>query len=78
MIVSVAIRVKNVTSSGCFKSHAELMRAYPELVEGKRGFVDEHGRFYTRSEALNEAVACGQVRREDVPAGELCSYHLWG
>lgn len=47
----------------------------PPIPIQSQGFVDEHGKFYTRKEALIEARSCGQV--DKLIGGVLTSEDLW-
>lgn len=47
-------------------------------IEDEQGFIDQHGRFYTRIEAWHIAEMNGQVKWHDGgPRGTLYSEHLY-
>lgn len=52
--------------------------SYGEKHKDKiEGFVDEHGEFYDRGEAMNHARACGQIERGNFQPDHLFSEDLW-
>lgn len=48
------------------------------IMHDEQGFVDEDDNFYTRQEALEEAVRCGQLPKERLAdPRKLTSEELW-
>jgi hypothetical protein len=56
-------------------------RLLPKLIEQAQGFVDDKDVFYTREEAYEHAVACGQIKDErgfgETYSVRLVSEDLW-
>jgi hypothetical protein len=78
MITCAAIKLGDKIYIG--GRHHIIFRAYPEidLRPGEQGFVDATGKFYTRCEALAEAIACNQIWKERaVKHNELYSEDVW-
>ena len=90
MIVKAAIKVYTPTTkefvitgwrhSYIFDSLATA-GIYASTDKTEQGFVDEEGKFYTREEAYEHAVACGQIEDErgfgETYAVRLVSEDLW-
>lgn len=83
MIVAAAIKFRCVLYSLPRPArHWHIIHAIATLHErtgcsGYQGFINEHGVFLNRKEALEEAIACSQVGVLVCPAIGLFSEDLW-
>ena len=78
MIKEAAIRKDGVVYTG--RRHNDILgddsRPFGFLKGGEQGFVTWGGEFLNRFEACAHAIACGQVRAENV-SGRLYSEDLY-
>lgn len=60
--------------------YAVLIAMFPDrryMSRCKQGFLTSKGRFVTRAEAWDVALAAGQVEPEDMEGSQLFSENLW-
>lgn len=81
MIVRAAIQYgdDNRIETGRRHSHIFGLMASKGIdcpFDAVQGFVDENGKFYTRTEAMDHAKECGQIFKDDYRS-VLYSEDLW-
>lgn len=80
MIVQAAVRRGETIFAG--RRHSDCIYQAirqgwePPVLQSEQGFLDDQGKHYTRSEALIEALKCGQVSKDRLPV-MLTSEELW-
>lgn len=59
------------------RHHLILEKHYPHTKGGIQGFLTSEGRFVTREEALQIALAAGQIKEKKYDKSRLFSEELW-
>lgn len=76
-IVNAAVKTKKGDVFVDRRHHLILQNHYPHTKGGIQGFVTSDGRFVTREEALQIAIAAGQIKEKKYDKSRLFSEELW-
>lgn len=76
-IVDAAVRTKDGNVFVGRRHHLILQQHYPHTKGGIQGFLTSEERFVTREEALQIALAAGQIKEKKYNKSRLFSEELW-